>query len=163
MMKPSAMQEGKQGMPAAGTAVAQPQGKSNGMETYRRLVLAAMKLIYTKEITNNLMELMRASTENPVEGVAQAVSTVMGLLSEKTKGLNPKAVYAVTPPVSVFVMELGGSAKLFKPSPEMLQQVIQMVGKQAVGQQAKPQQAPAQQAPAQGIVQSQIQPQAAGV
>ena len=143
-MGPEAMPQGEQGAP-----------KDKATETYRRLVLAAMKVIYAKEVTDNLVEMMRAGAENPAEGVAQAASAVLSQLVERVKGLDPKAVYAVTPPVVIFLMELAGAAKLFKETPEIMQQAIQMVGAQVGGQQQE--QAPAEQ-PQAGIIDQQMQP-----
>ncbi len=163
-MEPMAKQmPGKEQMPEGGLAMAEEkpatQPNDKATETYRRMVLAAMKVLYTKEVTAQLVELMRSGAENPAEGVAQAASTVLGILSEKVNGIDPKAVYAVTPPVVMLLMELAGVAKLFEPTPEILQQAIQMVGAQA-GQAAPAQEQPQEQAPEQGrgIIQSQMQP-----
>lgn len=138
---------------------AQPGPEDKATETYRRLVLASMKVIYTKEITGELVAMMKAGAENPAEGVAQAASTVLGLLAERVNGIDPKAVYAVTPPVVMLLMELAGTAKLFKPTPEILQQAIQMVGAQAGQQAPEQEQAPAEQP---GLIAGQMQPQEMG-
>ena len=143
---PEAMPQGEQAAP-----------KDKATETYRRLVLAAMKVIYTKEVSDGLVEIMRTGAEMPAEAVAQAASTVLGKLAEGVKGLDPKAVYAVTPPVVVFLMELAGAAKLFKPTPEIMQRAIQLIGEQVGGQQQE--QAP-EQAP-QGLIGGAMQPQPA--
>ena len=140
--------------PAAGAQPDAQQKDPRAAETHRKLGLAAMKIIYDKNTSKQLVEMMKAGADNPAQVVAQAASVVLGQMQEKVQGIEPKLVYTVTPAVVVFLMELAGAAKIFTPDMKIAQAAIQMVGEQASG----PQQEQAQPAaPPQGMVGKQIQ------
>lgn len=159
----------------------QPQGQPKGgqpgvkeAEVYQRLVVAAMKLIYEKETTKNLVEMMRGE-EDPVQALASAAMAVIGRLQEGAKGIPPNFVFSTTATIVTFLAEIGGAAKLFKPSAGMVKQATQAVEKQAQeglaqdggapqGSQAQqPPQVPAAapQGPPAGIVAGAMQPMGA--
>lgn len=146
--------------PQAQTSAQDPKA----VETFRKLGLAAMKVIYDKTKSAQLVEMMKAGADNPPEVVAQAAVTVLSILQEGAKGIDPKLVYSVTPAVVFFLLEMAGAAKLFKPSPEIMQAAVQMVGEQVKGQ-AAPAEQQEPQAPQEpmgaprGLIGGAMQPQ----
>lgn len=134
---------------------AAPAQDPKALETYRRLGLAAMKVIYDRATSAQLVEMMRAGADNPAEAIAQAAQTVLSQMMERVQGIDPKTVYAVAPAVVAFLMELAQAAKVFEASPEILQQALQMLGQQASQAPAQPEQP---QQP-QGLVSGAMQPQ----
>jgi hypothetical protein len=119
------------------------------MDAYRRLGLAAMKIVYDKAISRQLIDMMGQS--EPPQSIADAALVVLGQLKEKAQGIEPAFVYSVGPAVISFIAELGEAAGLFKRSPEMLKQVAMLISQKLKAQEqgASPQQPPP---PAAGMI-----------
>lgn len=139
----------------------QPQQKpadQKAVETYRKLGLAAMKIIYDPKIAPQIVTIMQKG--NPAQGIAQAVFVVILRMQEGVKGANPNVVFAVAPAVAAMVAEIGKAAGVLEPTPQMVAEALKIVAQQA-GQQApqgapqQPAQQPAPQQPAQpmGVIQ----------
>ena len=132
----------------------EPQAIDKDAQTFQRLGIAAMKVVYDPAVSKGLVQMMQG--QEPPQAIAMAASTVLEKLKEQVKGIAPNAVYAVAPSVVMFVTELGGAAGLFKPSAGLVKQATEAL--QAQMQEApKPEQAPAQPA---GLIGGQ--PQMAG-
>lgn len=109
--------------PAATPAtVAKAPADSNVI--YKKLGLAAMAIIYDKNMSQRLVEMMKTGKDDPATVVAHAAMTILGRMKQSVKGIDPKTVFSVAPMVVVLLLELGIAAKLFKDDPEMIKAAL---------------------------------------
>lgn len=128
----------------------QPEGEANAEQpgngqvdpqtanAYRRIGLAAMKIVYSPEGSSGLVKMMQG--QDPVQAVAMASIVVIERLKEQIQGLSPEFVYMLAPNIAAFVTEIGGAAKLFKPSAQIVEGAVRLIEQQMGGQQEQAQQ-----------------------
>lgn len=112
----------QQEMPAAEQDAGAPQdaGTQQG-EAVQKLVLAGMKTIYEEGVTEELVQMMKSG--NPAQGLANATLTVMRELTGKAQGeVPPEMLYVAGKEIMRMIAEIGEAAKVFKSSPQLLQQ-----------------------------------------
>lgn len=156
-MEQEQMQEGMQAAPAQAK---QPQQKPGGpdpktKEVFQRLLLAAMKYIYSEAVTPNLMQMVQ-SAKTPFEGVANATKAVVSQIAGKAKGLPPEVANRVAPMIAMLIAEIAVKAGLMQDSPESKQQILAALqggGQPAPQEQAQPQEQPQQP---QGLVAAEM-------
>mgnify|MGYP003395014480 CR=1 FL=1 len=131
----------------------QPQGADQAMlGAYRRLSLAAMKIIYDPKVSQDLLNTMKEGGD-PAAGVAHAAGLVVGQLRQQAKGINPAAVESVAPATVAMLFELGHAAGLFKPDQGMVQKAVQLYKEDAQMAKQQPSQQPQQaEQPMGGII-----------
>lgn len=112
--------------PASPESAGQPAPQSKGAEAYRRIVMGAMQVVYGKESSGGLLNMIRGE-EDPVMGVAQATVTVLNGLKQQIKGINPNFVYTAASAVAGMLFELGDAAGLFKFDPKMMQAAMRVM------------------------------------
>lgn len=134
---------------------AQTQADPKAVETFRKLGIAAMKIVYDPKISQQLLEILKAAGD-PAKGIAQATSSILGQMKEKTQGANPNVVYAIAPVLAMMVAEIGEHAGLFKASQQIVQQALQIVAKQGDTPPAQSAAAPAPAQPA-GLINQGVQ------
>lgn len=140
------MEPNEQQQPPAGAA---PNIDPRMLETYQRLDLAAMKIIYNPEVARSLVEMMKAG--EPAESVAGAAMHVLDRIRQQAKGIDPRMVDAVAPAVVARVCELGAAAGLFKPDQALIAAVAEIVKGSAGGAQPPADgEPPAQERPDEG-------------
>lgn len=141
-------------------AQAQPQPKSaqggKQGEVMQRLMLAAMKLVYSDKAATQELVQMVAQAQSPQEGLAHAAMLILQQMREKVQGLNPNAVFAIAPAVIGMLAELAQAAKVAEATPETLNAALEALQAQMGGGQQAPQEQPQEQ-PAQGIVAGAMQ------
>lgn len=130
----------------------QPQDDPKALETFRRLGIAAMKIVYDAKVTPQILEILKGA--EPPQAIAQATSLVLEQMKSKVSGVNPNTVYAVAPTVAVMVAELGHAAKLFQPSGALVQQALKIIAQKG---DATPAAAPAAPATPAGLINSGAQ------
>lgn len=94
-----------------GQPTAQPQNKDE--ETYKRLGLASMKLIYTKPESDHILEILQAGKDRPADAVAQAAFAVIKRLQVMIKGIDTNLAFSVAPPLVALIFEMGMAAEIF--------------------------------------------------
>ena len=105
--------------PAPAPPAAQDQGQQQGqpdpkaMEGVQRLGIAASKIIYDKQTSKALIDMM-SKINDPPTAAATAGMVVMRKMQDSISGVNPKVVFAVAPAVVVFLLELGEAAGLWE-------------------------------------------------
>ena len=98
----------------------QDAGASQG-EAVQKLVLAGMKTIYEDGITEELVQMMRSG--KPAQGLANATLTVMRELTGRAQGeVPPEMLYVAGKEIMRMIAEIGEAARVFKSSPQLLQQ-----------------------------------------
>lgn len=107
--KPEAMPD--QAAQPADQPTEQPQNKDE--ETYKRLGLAAMKVIYSKPESDHVLEILKAGKDRPADAVAQAAFAVIKRLQVMIKGIDPKLAFSVAPPLVALIFEMGMAAEIF--------------------------------------------------
>ena len=151
MQDPGAMTPGQmpEAMPPQPTdAGAAPGGSADqGEAIYRRLGLAAMKVMYTKPESDELMNMLEAGKDNPVQTVAQAAMAVIARLERSIDGIDPQLAYSVAAPIVVFLLEMADRAGIFETDMDMIPAALEELATMTGGQAA-----PA--APAPGVVNS---------
>lgn len=117
-------------------------------DIHRRLGLAAMKIVYTVPESDHLLEILKNGKDDPATAVAYAAMAVLGRLKREVKGINPDLVYSVAPAVVVFLLEIGGAAKVFEPSVDMIKEALLKLSEITKQQDGAQQSMPAEQPPA---------------
>lgn len=131
-------------------------------QVVQRLVIAAMKILHTPQLSQQFLTMMKQAGD-PAKAIATVTILVMKQLVEKSKGLPSNAIVPAGIQVMKLVADLGATAKLFKVTPELMVQALQVV-RQQMGPELKQQAQPAQVAPqaaAQPAQQPAVQPQGA--
>lgn len=105
-------------------------------ETYKRLGQAAMKTIYTKPESEEIVKMLEAGKDNPPQAVAQAAMAVIARLQANIKGIDPKLAFAVAAPIVVFLLEMAGAAKIFETDIDMIHDSLEELSKLTGGQTA---------------------------
>lgn len=96
----------------ANQQVSQPQSKDE--ETYRRLGLAAMKVIYSKPESDNVLAILSDGKDMPENAVAQATLAVIRRLQNDMKGaVDKNMAFSVAPVLIMLIFELGFKAEIF--------------------------------------------------
>lgn len=127
---------------------AQPQRRAISPES-QRIVIAAKKIMAQPQIAQQIVQMMKSSPD-PATGIAQATIFLMKQLYEKSKGTMPtKAIVPAAQEILVDIMRLGQSAGLFKITPELVKQAVQLAI-QMFTQSVKAQQPAAAEPPAAG-------------
>lgn len=98
-------------MPDQAEQQVQPQNKDE--ETYKRLGLAMMKVIYSKPESDHVLEILKAGKDRPADAVAQAAFAVIKRLQVMIKGIDPKLAFSVAPPLVALIFEMGMAAEIF--------------------------------------------------
>lgn len=111
----------------------QPQGQPQAQPAdpkvvvaFQRIVLAAGKMVYDKTVSRDLVQMI-GQAEDPTQGVAKAVMTVLDQLHAQVKGINPNFVYSAASVVVGFVLELAEAAKLVQFDKALPGQVMQII------------------------------------
>ena len=159
-MEPQAQAPAQVQTPAQAPALAQPspaQAKpdSQAKAILRGFVIAAMKIVYDKETSQQLIAMMKAGADNPPQAVAKAAQMVLGLMQGEVKGINPELVYTSAMQVVLFLFELASISKTFEGDMKMVQQAIQILSQQKQSEPAQPTEQPVAQPaqqPAQGLI-----------
>lgn len=116
-----------------------PQADPKVVNAFQRVVAAAGKVIYERQMTGQLLNVIR-SAGNPVEGVVGATMMVLDGLTGKVKGIHPNFVYVTANVVALMLLELAEAAKLVKFDKAIIDQVTQgliaEVGKRDEGEAA---------------------------
>ena len=108
-----AQPQSAQPIPAESQQTPQTQQPSKDEETFRRLGMAAMKIIYSKPESDHIVEILKSGADNPPRAVAQATFVVISRIQNDTKGIDPRLAYSVAAPVIALIFELGESAGVF--------------------------------------------------
>lgn len=127
----------------------------------RRLIAAAMKMLYANPQTTQGIIKMVSASPDPVSGVVQATQMIVGEMATKAKGVPPQIMARVRAPVAVLILELCVTAKVVKDDPKMIGAVLAKLNS-AAAQPAAPAAPAPQQPPRPGIVANAQQPVAQG-
>lgn len=92
---------------------AQQQPKGKDEETYRRLGLAAMKVIYSKPESDHVLAILEDGKDQPENAVAQAVLAVIRRIQNDMQGIDKKLAFAIAPALIMLIFELGFKAEIF--------------------------------------------------
>lgn len=134
---------------------AQTQADPQATETYKKLGLAAIKIVYDPKISQQLLVILK-SVKDPADGIAQATTAILKEMQQQIKGAPPNVIYAIAPALAVMVAEIGHAAGVLQPTPQLIRQALQLV----VQKNAQPAPAaPAAPAPAQpaGLINQGVQ------
>lgn len=155
--------------PAKGRQQGQPQKPQvdpQVMNMHRRLVMAAMKLLYSsKEAVQQILRMV-AGAQSPAGGVLRAAQLIVGQVAQGAKGLPPGIEQTAIVTVAALIIELATEAGIFEKGANTLQEVIALwQRKQGGQQQVAPQQVAPQTAgieaqeaaPSAGLVQGQME------
>lgn len=123
-------------------------------EKIPRLVLAAMKVVYDKTMTPQLLQML--SSGEPAQSLAQAVISVVSGLKQQAKGIDPNEVNRLVPAVMKMLTELAEAANLFKADRNVLKQAMDLVAQQMGGKAAPAQPAAQPAAQPQGLIGAQM-------
>lgn len=104
--EPPAAPQGEQDPAAAKTG--KPKLSPKAAEAYQRIVVAAMTVLYKAETRAAVLKMIEQT--DPVTGIVKATKFVLDGLAEKSKGLNPKAIYQTAPVVALLIGEIGVKA-----------------------------------------------------
>lgn len=107
----NAQQTEPEAMPDQAEQPGQPQNKDE--ETYKRLGLAMMTVIYTKPESDHVLKILQAGKDRPADAVAQAAFAVIKRLQVMIKGIDPKLAFSVAPPLVALIFEMGMTAEIF--------------------------------------------------
>lgn len=141
---------------------AQPQAASQpkpagdpASDAQRRVILAAMKIIYSSsEMVQDLVGAVRDSGD-PVEGVKNATGMVLDELRRNVKGADPSIVDSAARQVAVMIAELAVKAGVIPDDMKIVQATVQAVAQGGARPTAEGP-APQQSAPAGGLLASQV-------
>lgn len=125
-----------------------PQEQAKGVqlppkvkEVFQRLLMAAMKYIYSENVTPGIVQAVQ-SAQDPVQGIVQATKAVVGQVASKAKGINPDVVQRIAVPVAALITELVVKAGV-QDDGSLLQRVTAALkGGGAPQEQQAPEQAP---------------------
>lgn len=93
----------------------------------QRIIIAATKLIHDPKVAAQLVEMMKAAGD-PATALAQATTTLMKLMAEKSRGtMPPEAAMQALPQVISLVAELAHTAGIFDATPDVAKQAGQMI------------------------------------
>lgn len=115
-----------------------------GAEVFRRLLLAAMKLIYSNPKATQQFVFMVKTGQ--AQGIVQATKIVVGQITKSAQGLDPSILQKLMVPVATLIAELAVKAGVIKDDKAIMAQVTQLLQKAPQGQPPQPQAAPAPQA-----------------
>lgn len=126
------MQEGQTpqpaGQPPATPPQQQPQAAPKGggnVEAHRRVVLAAMKILYSsKEFVQQVIKMVGAAGD-PAQGIRQATMLVLKQIGERAKGIDPAALNAAARPVAMLIAELAAKAGAIPDDMRIVQAALQ--------------------------------------
>jgi hypothetical protein len=130
------------------TAKPQAAGLSPQLtEVFRRLILAAMKVLYASpEATQSVLAIVKQAGD-PVQGIAHATDMIVKRIQSQAKGLPPGVIQRVALPVASLIAEIAIASGLVKDDPSLMPKVAQVLsGVQGAPAQQQP--APAAAAPA---------------
>lgn len=118
------------GAPAPDAAGAAPAGAPDQVdpkfvEAYRRVLIAASKIIYNPQVKDQLVGIVKKLQHNPIRGVVVASLLVLDHLRQQVKGINPDFVYMTAPIVGAQVLELANAAGLVPGDKATVMQVTQ--------------------------------------
>ncbi len=161
MMQQGDPQQGaQQQAPAAGA----PQGGESENDPVNRIFIAAMKVIHTPAVTQQLLAILRAGQADPARALARAATLVMKGLFDKSRGtMPPESIMPALQKIVAEIAVLAQTAKLFTVDDDLIEEAMQAIVQQIQAHaktQGAPGQATAAAAPP-GLVNGQ-QPAAAG-
>lgn len=102
----------------------QPGQGGQAEQVYKRIGLAAIKLIFSNPDSDHLLNILRRGAESPAHAVAVAAMSVISRLQREIKGIDPKLAFSVAPSVVVFLLQLGDAAGVFQASVPLIQESI---------------------------------------
>ena|SRR3990167_2293252 len=107
---------------------AQAAQPADNTSDYRRVLLAASKIIYEPSTMKNLLGLIRKA-QSPEVGLAQATILVMAKLAEASKNQIPQAVRTpAAKAVMALIAELAEKAGIIKNARQAVKAAAQMIG-----------------------------------
>src|SRR5688500_3365630 len=71
----------------------------------QKLMAAAMRIVYKKEVTQMILQTIQRA-QRPEIGVAQGVLLVLKQVKDAAKGVPPKVIYSMARPVAMMIIEL---------------------------------------------------------
>lgn len=147
--------------PQQGAQPAQPQKRATSPES-QRIVIAAKKVMAQPQVAQQLVAMMKSAAD-PATGIAQATIFLVKQLYEKSKGTMPaKSIVPAAQEILVDIMRLGQAAGLFKITPDLVKQAVQLAI-QTFTQSVKAQQPAAVEQPAPAAPQAApVQPEPMG-
>jgi hypothetical protein len=161
--KPTAQAAQPAGAPAAperghGKPEDNPK-REQGKQVWRHLVAAAMKIIYSEQVTAAILQVLQQSADNPPHGVAMATKFVMEAIARQLRGIDPRVVVSAAPAIASMIFELGNKAGVFKADATMLAPTLKII---AQSMQSGPGHQAAPEAPQAGAPPAGAPPQAPG-
>lgn len=146
------------------------QQKQALIGAHRKIVLAAMKILYSGDDVVNKMVSMVQSAEDPAQGLKDATTVILDQVASKMTGnIHPDFAYSAAQPVAVAIAQLAVTAGVIPDDLKIVQGALELMmneakaGAEAPAEepQQPPAEAPAEQVtgrdmPVKGIVQSQM-------
>lgn len=138
----------------------QPQADPRIVE---RVVMAATHALNTPQVEQAILQAVKSS-QDPVQGLAQATMMLMQMLVEKAKGFPPQAFLPAAGQVLGVIAKMAAAAGVLKPTPQMMNDAIQaflQLVKQQASQQPQNATPPANAQPAAPTAQPAVPAQGA--
>jgi hypothetical protein len=113
------------GQPPAGGEKPRNPATPEEQNSYERVVLAAMRVLYGDATHDKVMDVLKNGADNPIPAISQAVVLIMGQVAEKAGEKMPrKVLLSAGIELLAMVVELGEKAGLFEVDEQTVQQAI---------------------------------------
>jgi len=118
-----------QGQAAEAPQQSQPQDArlARAREIWRRVVLSAMKILYSDEGSRAILAQLRANAQNPVEALASVCLAIVHQIMSQVRGIPPAAVIPTIPAIMSLIMEMADESGTLNLTSDMLGQAVKLV------------------------------------